>query len=111
MMYLWPGNVRELRNVIQHTSFFAEKEIKLADLPDDNRDIDHLGQLMKACHASFDSGNMTYDAVIQCLEARLLKDALKNANGNQSEAARKLGIKLSTFRDKLKKLEACQTHA
>lgn len=110
MNYHWPGNVRELRNVIQRASLFAEKEIRLSDLPDDYQQIDHIGQLMKACQACFDSGKMPYNEVLQCLEARLLKNALNSTEGNQSEAARKLGMKLSTFRDKLKKLEICPTN-
>jgi len=106
--YSWPGNVRELRNVVQRASLFAEGEIKVSDLPDDYRQLDYLEQMVKACKACFTSGKMSYNAVIQCLEIRLLKEALRNADGNQSEAARKLGLKLSTFRDKLKKYDDCQ---
>ena len=40
---------------------------------------------------------------MQCVEAHLLENALKNANGNYSQAARTLGMSLSTFRDKCKK--------
>ena len=105
MDYHWPGNVRELRNVIQRASLFAEDEIQISDLPDDYKQINYIDQLAKACHACFDSGNMPYSAVIQCLEAKLLEDALRNSDGNQSVAARKLGMKLSTFRDKMKKLD------
>ena len=107
MDYHWPGNVRELRNVVQRATLFAEKEIRVADLPDDIRQQDHIERMVKACQACFNTGNMPYNAVMQCLEARLLREALADANGNQSEAARKLGLKLSTFRDKLKKNQVC----
>lgn len=105
MEYPWPGNVRELKNVIQRASLFAENEIKVSDLPNDYQNIDHIDRLVKACQLCFSNGGMTYQSVLQCLEARLLNEALENTDGNQSEAARKLGLKLSTFRDKLKKLE------
>ncbi len=105
--YHWPGNVRELRNVIQRASLFADKEIKVSDLPDDYLQIDPIERLMKACHSCFTNGGMPFHSVMQCLEARLLKEALDSASGNQSEAARRLGMKLSTFRDKLKKLDGC----
>jgi DNA-binding NtrC family response regulator len=108
MDYSWPGNVRELRNVVQRASLFAEGEIKITDLPEDYRQLDHLEQMVKACKACFNGGKMSYNAVIQCLENRLLNEALSSTDGNQSEAARKLGMKLSTFRDKMKKLDACQ---
>jgi len=107
MDYHWPGNVRELRNVIQRASLFAEKEIQRSDLPDDLVQQDHLERIVKACQACFTNGNMPYSVVMQCLEARLLREALADTHGNQSEAARKLGLKLSTFRDKLKKNEGC----
>jgi len=105
--YNWPGNVRELRNVIQRASLFAEDEIKVSDLPDDYLQFDEIDRLVKACQNCFSTGKMPYQTVMQCLETRLLKEALEGAKGNQSEAARKLGMKLSTFRDKLKKMENC----
>jgi len=108
MSYHWPGNVRELKNVIQRASLFAENEIRIEDLPDDYQHIDHIDRLVKACHSCFNNGGMAFNTIMQCLEARLLKEALDAADGNQSEAARKLGLKLSTFRDKLKKMEVCE---
>lgn len=108
MSYNWPGNVRELRNVIQRSSLFAEDKIRIKDLPDDLAQIDHFERMVKACQACYDSGKLPYNEVINCLESRLLSEALKNTNGNQSEAAKKLGMKLSTFRDKLKKLDIHQ---
>lgn len=108
MSYNWPGNVRELRNVIQRSSLFAEDKIKIKDLPDDLAQIDHFERMVKACQACYDSGKLPYNEVLNCLESRLLSEALKNTKGNQSEAAKKLGMKLSTFRDKLKKLDIHQ---
>lgn len=105
--YSWPGNVRELKNVIQRASLFAENEIKVSDLPDDYQNIDYIDQMVKACKSCFTNGSIPYQSVMSCLESRLFKEALESAEGNQSEAARKLGLKLSTFRDKLKKLESC----
>ncbi|MCF6170098.1 MAG: sigma-54 dependent transcriptional regulator [Bacteroidales bacterium] len=108
MGYHWPGNVRELRNVIQRASLFAENDIKVSDLPDDYLQIDPIERLMKACHSCFTNSGMPFHSVMQCLETRLLKEALEHSKGNQSEAARRLGMKLSTFRDKIKKADDCQ---
>jgi len=41
--------------------------------------------------------------VVECLETNLLRQALKDAQGNRSRAARALGLSLSTMRDKLRK--------
>lgn len=108
MAYHWPGNVRELKNVIQRACLFAEDEIKVIDLPDDYQKIDHIDRLIKSCHNCFTNGSLPYSQIMECLEARLINEALEKADGNQSEAARKLGLKLSTFRDKQKKLSQCE---
>jgi len=84
---------------------FAEKEIKVSDLPDDYLLIDPIERLVKACHSCFTNGKTPFNTVMQCVESRLLSEALRTANNNQSEAARKLGMKLSTFRDKVKKMQ------
>jgi DNA-binding NtrC family response regulator len=88
---------------------FATDKITVADLPDDYQNIDHIDRLVKACHSCFNKGGMPFQTVMNCLETRLLNEALESSDGNQSEAARKLGMKLSTFRDKLKKAESCDS--
>lgn len=101
--YSWPGNVRELRNVMQRISLFVEDEIKLQNLPPDIRNNDPIGLLIQACDKCFLKKSMTFDQVVTCLERNLLAEALQKSDCNQSEAARNLGLSLSTFRDKLKK--------
>ena len=44
-----------------------------------------------------------FNITVNQTEQELLHEALKEANGNKSAAARALGMRLSTFRDKLKK--------
>jgi DNA-binding NtrC family response regulator len=48
-------------------------------------------------------GRMSYTEVVACLETNLLRQALADAGGNRSQAARALGLSLSTLRDKLQK--------
>ena len=105
MDYNWPGNVRELRNVIQRASLFAEETIKISDLPDDFAKFSDSEKLINACHRCFVSGEMNMKEVVECLEKKILSEAIIDANGNQSEAARSLGLKLSTLRDNMKKFE------
>lgn len=102
--YDWPGNVRELRNVMQRSSLFAEKQIQIADLPDRFRNINYTDNIIKSCSICFDLGEMKYNELINCIETKLLSDALSRCGGNKSSAAETLGLKLSTFRDKAKKL-------
>lgn len=104
MNYNWPGNVRELRNVIQRASLFTEDMIKISDFPDDFAKFSEADKLINACHTCYASGEMNMKEVVECLEKKIISEAIENANGNQSEAARNLGLKLSTLRDKIKKL-------
>ncbi len=105
MDYNWPGNVRELRNVIQRASLFTEDIIKTSDFPDDFAKFSDTDKLINACHKCYTSGEMSMKDVVECLEKKIITEAFENARGNQSEAARSLGLKLSTLRDKMKKFD------
>jgi transcriptional regulator with GAF, ATPase, and Fis domain len=103
--YSWPGNVRELRNVMQRVALFASTDIQPKDLPPEVRQDDPLGAVVKACNRCLAEDKMTFDEVVACLEANLLRHALQQSEGNRSKAARTLGMNLSTLRDKLKKYD------
>lgn len=102
--YQWPGNVRELRNVIQRAALFAENEITLNDIPKEISQNNALEHIINACSVCFNQKGMEYIQVMECLELRLLNQALEKTSGNQSNAAKLLNLSVSTFRDKLKKL-------
>ncbi len=101
--YSWPGNVRELRNVIQRIALFADTEIKVENLPAEIIGDKSMNIFLKACGHCFRNKNLTFEEVMSCVESHLLESALKEAGGNYSQAARSLGMSLSTFRDKCKK--------
>jgi len=101
--YSWPGNVRELRNVIQRISIFCGDRIDLADLPEEFNKNSPIFQIVKACNLCFLKGKYDFNQIVNCVEANLVKNALKESDGNQSEAAKTLGLSLSTFRDKVRK--------
>lgn len=101
--YPFPGNVRELKNLIQRLSLFANGEITLNDLPLEIKNENPIESLIKACNKCYVDGQMSLDQIVHCLEHNLLNEALNKAKGNQSLAAKNLGLSLSTFRDKIKK--------
>jgi len=101
--YNWPGNVRELRNIVQRVSLFCGKEIKLKDLPPEISQESPIVQIVKACNLCFTDDRYNFNQIVHCIESSLVKEALKKAKGNQSEAAKILGLSLSTFRDKMRK--------
>ena len=104
--YFWPGNVRELKNLIQRIALFTEDEIKYSDLPPEIQNDKPIEYLLKACQKCYIEGEMAFDQIVSCLENNLLKEALTKSKGNQSQAAKSLGLSLSTFRDKLKKFNS-----
>lgn len=101
--YPFPGNVRELKNLIQRVGLFANGEITLTDLPSEIKNENPVEYLIKACNKCYIDGQMSLDQIVHCLEHNLLNEALNKAKGNQSLAAKELGLSLSTFRDKIKK--------
>ncbi len=106
--YTWPGNVRELRNVIHHASLFADNEITINDLPSEIAQNNHTDYIIKSCGMCFDQNNVSFNHIIECVGSNLLNETLRRTNGNQSEAAKILGLSLSTFRDKVKKHKKLQ---
>jgi transcriptional regulator with GAF, ATPase, and Fis domain len=101
--FSWPGNVRELKNVVQRITLYVDRVINLEDLPPEIRNENPIEFLLKACNKCYIDGSMNFEQIVKCLEHNLLSEALKKANGNQTQAAKNLGLSLSTFRDKIKK--------
>jgi transcriptional regulator with GAF, ATPase, and Fis domain len=101
--YQWPGNVRELRNVVQRVALFANGAVRLRDLPSELREYRPLDLIVKSCSKCLDDDQMTFDQIVGCLESNLLRQAISRSGGNRSQAAKALGMNLSTLRDKLRK--------
>jgi len=89
----WPGNVRELAHMLQRVYLVGGGAITANLL---------LGELrMAAQKRQVPAG--PFHETIDKTERELLQSALEAAGGNKSAAAAALGMKLSTFRDKLAK--------
>jgi DNA-binding NtrC family response regulator len=103
----WPGNVRELENVVGHACMMASgDEIDVADLP--------LYLAAPRTQSSPDSPAATRIAlptrlsplasdVLEEFELQLIRQALEDARGNQSRAARILATTRDRLRYKMKK--------
>jgi DNA-binding NtrC family response regulator len=103
LAYQWPGNVRELRNVAQQIALFADGTVEPEHLPAELREGHPVQLLVRACTRCLVDTSLSYSEVVDCLETNLLRQALAESGGNRTQAARLLGLSLSTLRDKLKK--------
>jgi two-component system, NtrC family, response regulator HydG len=97
MGYEWPGNVRELKSTLEYAFVIAERGLINPDqLPANLSDRD------PACAPdSDDAVNFTEPRPLD--EKSTLLEALRKARGNQSEAARLLGISRVTVWHRMKR--------
>ncbi|ONG47263.1 sigma-54-dependent Fis family transcriptional regulator [Pseudoroseomonas deserti] len=85
----WPGNVRELRAVVETAGALAT-EGEGVDAALLRFAAGEAEEEQEAPPAGAGPGQL--DAAIAALESRMLRQALAETGGNQSEAARRLGI-------------------
>jgi len=93
LQYSWPGNVRELENVIERSMVMALGE-KL-----DTNDI-RLDMNLKPRQVVGEVG-LPEGMSLDTYEQELIKNALKQADGNKSQAARILGLTRNALRYRL----------
>lgn len=99
----WPGNVRELINTIERavvlsrTEYLDDKDFPLVTKSKLSGDQETSGQ--KAEPSVFKLDEVEREAILK---------TLKSAEGNKSEAARRLGITRKTLHKKLKKYGVMQ---
>jgi DNA-binding NtrC family response regulator len=93
--YHWPGNVRELEHIIGRACMLTDgTTLDVSSLPD------KLLHAEIAIDTSRESASLLEDQ-----ERVLIAEALREAGGNQSEAARRLGIGRDALRYKVKRFE------
>ena len=95
--HYWPGNVRELQNVIERAcALAAGPELDVGDI---QLDLPRRGAAAAAGDRFLPDG-MTLDQ----WEDEMIRESLKRANGNKSQAARLLGLSRNALRYRLSKI-------
>ena len=93
MTYHWPGNVRELENVIERSLVMCTGDrLDAADIK-----MDNMPRLRSAGGEFALPAGMTLDQY----EQEIIREALKRADGNKSQAARSLGLTRNALRYRL----------
>jgi DNA-binding NtrC family response regulator len=116
MDYDWPGNVRELENVVERAVVLSTQESVDADLlPESVRTREivkgvrlQLAEFLPPLPGEVGSrGSAPAPSLFEILEEverRIIVDMLERTNWNQTEAAERFQIPLSTLNQKIKRL-------
>lgn len=81
--YHWPGNVRELENCIERAVLMSNDDVIHGH---------HLPPTLQTAEASGTVIEETLEAAMANLEREMIVEALKNARGNMSKAAKALAV-------------------
>jgi DNA-binding NtrC family response regulator len=114
MDYDWPGNVRELENVIERAVVLSTQDVMDVELlPDTIRSK----EIVKGVRLQFAEGAPlmpeesagtlaapTLFQIMEEIERRIILDMLERTGWNQTEAAERFQIPLSTLNQKIKRL-------
>jgi DNA-binding NtrC family response regulator len=93
--YHWPGNVRELQNIIERACALAKGPVlEAADI--------HLD--LRPAKPANGGGFLPEGMTLEQWEDEMIKEALRRANGNKSQAARLLGLSRNALRYRLSKI-------
>ncbi len=92
----WPGNVRELQNIIERASALSKAPVLGAS------DIHFDAQRAKPLNAS--APLLSEGMTLEQWEDEMIREALRRANGNKSQAARSLGLSRNALRYRLSKI-------
>lgn len=103
--YEWPGNVRELRNVIERAMILCSGDlINVGDLPAEivskEPAMAFEGSVVPIPRVS---EGVDMEGMVASIRKRMMLEALAQANGNKSQAARLLGLSRDQFNYGMKK--------
>jgi DNA-binding NtrC family response regulator len=118
MDYDWPGNVRELENVVERAVVLSTQDRVDVDLlPESIRSKEivrgvrlQLSEFLPPLpgesnsHSAADSPQPSLFQIMDEIERRIIIDMLERASWNQTEAAERFLIPLSTLNQKIKRL-------
>ena len=103
--YAWPGNIRELQNVLERWAIICGTDDISMDeswLPRDSR-LSESTPTAGAAPEPPPDDELDLREYIEALERKLITRAMTAVGGNQSEAARRLGVSRGALLGRLRK--------
>jgi DNA-binding NtrC family response regulator len=97
MEYNWPGNIRELRNVMEEAIVISSGKI----IEPDNLNMSYY----KTIDSNYNGVRIPDDIPLHELEKRTIVNALTKTKGNQTRAAKLLGISRKMIMKKIQKYD------
>jgi DNA-binding NtrC family response regulator len=115
MDYDWPGNVRELENAVERAVVLSTGEFMDLDLLPESVRTREIVKGVRLQLAEFTpagpgeagaraGAQMSLFEIVEEVERRLIVDMLERTNWNQTEAAERFQVPLSTLNQKIKRL-------
>ena len=96
MSYHWPGNVRELENCIERAVILSSDGVVHGH---------HLPPSLQTAEATGTRVSGSFEVLMKAYEREILVEALKNARGNMTRAARILGTTTRIFTYRIQKMD------
>lgn len=101
MQFHWPGNVRELENVLERSITFATGAVlNAADI-----------RLDRSAHPATAAPVLPEGMTLDQWEQEIIREALRRANGNKSQAARALGLSRNALRYRLSQMGVTESES
>ncbi len=108
--YPWPGNIRELKNMVERVVLLEDDTVLRAEhipasirqgLPSE-KELSGVRRLEMALSRPFPEDGMDFEDLLSGVEREIIEKAMREADGNQSAAARLLRLNRDKIRYRLK---------
>jgi two-component system, NtrC family, response regulator AtoC len=111
--YPWPGNIRELKNMVERVVLLEDDTVlRVQHIPasirqglSPEKELSAVRRLEMALSRPFPEDGMDFEDLMNSVEREVVGKAMREADGNQSAAARLLRLNRDKIRYRLKNME------